>query len=563
MEDTEVAQVAPYRSDQEPGQDGFAQVLRAEWTKFRTVRGWMITLVVAAVVAVALALLGASGSHSGSCTGPTPAHMTCTAGHPPVATGPGGAAVADSYTFVHRTLAGNGTLTARVTSLSGRHMVSNAVRAASPTTGPSATGPSVTPAELHPGMAPWAKAGLILEEASPRHIGTHACSTLKGGTSTCPAGGGPYAAVMATGAHGVHMQYDFTHDIAGTPGAVTSSSPRWLRLQRTGDLVTGYESLDGTHWTTIGTATLAGLPKTVEVGLFVTSPQYFPPGNNNGFPSLATAGFDHVAMRGDFRGGNWHGAFVGTNTLYPTMPGDSWHQRPTGTFTLSGSGDIAPLVGAGIGNEAGASMLVGGLAGLIVLLVLATLFITSEYRRGLIRTTFAAAPRRGRVLAAKAIVIGSVAFVAGMAGAAVGEVVSRHILVANGNFLFPLSGLTEARIVVGTGLVLGLAAVLALGIATTLRRSAGAVVAGIVVFVLPFVLGTTLSTGASNWLMRLTPMAAFAVQGAEPRSALVTSAYTMINGYYPLAPWAGLLVLCAYAGAALLLAAWLLRRRDV
>jgi hypothetical protein len=36
------------------------------------------------------------------------------------------------------------------------------------------------------------------------------------------------------------------------------------------------------------------------------------------------------------------------------------------------------------------------------------MFMTAEYRWGLIRITFAASPRRGRVLAAKAMVIGAV-----------------------------------------------------------------------------------------------------------------------------------------------------------
>jgi len=34
--------ITPYRSGLEAGRDGFAQLLRAEWTKFRTVRGWVI-----------------------------------------------------------------------------------------------------------------------------------------------------------------------------------------------------------------------------------------------------------------------------------------------------------------------------------------------------------------------------------------------------------------------------------------------------------------------------------------------------------------------------------------
>jgi uncharacterized membrane protein len=42
----------------------------------------------------------------------------------------------------------------------------------------------------------------------------------------------------------------------------------------------------------------------------------------------------------------------------------------------------------------------------------------------------------------------------------------------------------------------------------------------------------------------------------------VTSNYTPYNGYYPLAPWAGLAVLAGYALLALTVAAVLLRRRD-
>jgi ABC-type transport system involved in multi-copper enzyme maturation permease subunit len=42
----------------------------------------------------------------------------------------------------------------------------------------------------------------------------------------------------------------------------------------------------------------------------------------------------------------------------------------------------------------------------------------------------------------------------------------------------------------------------------------------------------------------------------------VSYAYTAANGYFPLAPWAGFAVLCAYGALALGLAFMLLRRRD-
>jgi hypothetical protein len=42
----------------------------------------------------------------------------------------------------------------------------------------------------------------------------------------------------------------------------------------------------------------------------------------------------------------------------------------------------------------------------------------------------------------------------------------------------------------------------------------------------------------------------------------VSATYTPGTGYFPLAPWAGFAVLCAYAALALGLAAILLRRKD-
>ena len=72
--------VTPYRPGQQTGRDGFAQLLRAEWTKFRTVRGWVIGLVVAVLVMLGLGLFGAAGS-SGSCQstsgGPTRSGQGC------------------------------------------------------------------------------------------------------------------------------------------------------------------------------------------------------------------------------------------------------------------------------------------------------------------------------------------------------------------------------------------------------------------------------------------------------------------------------------------------------
>jgi ABC-type transport system involved in multi-copper enzyme maturation permease subunit len=219
------------------------------------------------------------------------------------------------------------------------------------------------------------------------------------------------------------------------------------------------------------------------------------------------------------------------------------------------------------GDTASDSLLFGLVVALIVLIVIGTMFITSEYRRGLIRTTFAATPDRGRVLAAKAVLIGGVGFVVGAVASAVAIPLGEHVMSTNGNYIFPATPLTVVRVIVGSGLLVALTAVAVLGIGTILRRSAGAILVGVVVFVLPTftgpgIIGQTSSGGAATWLYRVTPAAGFSMLGLLPRSGLVSYPYTMANGYYPLPPWAGLVVLAAYAAAALFAARVVLRRRD-
>ena len=44
---------------------GFGRLLRAEWTKFRTVRGWVIAMVITAAVTAGVGLWAASGPQNG------------------------------------------------------------------------------------------------------------------------------------------------------------------------------------------------------------------------------------------------------------------------------------------------------------------------------------------------------------------------------------------------------------------------------------------------------------------------------------------------------------------
>jgi hypothetical protein len=131
------------------------------------------------------------------------------------------------------------------------------------------------------------------------------------------------------------MQDNYTYDRPGLAGAVGPSSPRWLRLTRAGDVITGYDSTDGAHWTEIGTARLAGLPHTVQIGLFVTSPLYFAAGTDVGTPSVATARFDQVSAHGDLPRRSWTPDSIAGS--YPSLPSVStWQQHPPARSPLAG-----------------------------------------------------------------------------------------------------------------------------------------------------------------------------------------------------------------------------------
>jgi ABC-type transport system involved in multi-copper enzyme maturation permease subunit len=341
--------------------------------------------------------------------------------------------------------------------------------------------------------------------------------------------------------------------------------PRWLRLVRAGDTITGYDSADGTSWTRVGTATLAGLPAVVLVGMFATTPGEQLSANSTA-SITATGTFDHVTMTGN--GGTWAGTLV--NSGPPNPPGQSGPGgfQPTSTgFTVTGQGDIAPDVP---GNNDSTSTPVshtlnGVFVGLIVVIVVGTIFITAEYRRGLIRTTFAATPARGKVLAAKAIVLGSLTFVAALVACAVAIPLASHQLRSNGNAVDPLTTADWIQVVIGTAAAFAAIAVLALALGAIFRRGVAAVCTAIVLVVVPYFLAIALPNlpgTLADWLMRVTPTAAMAVQQTIPKYSQVTAPYSPAWGFFPLTPLAGFAVLCAWTGGALWLAAWLLDRRD-
>ncbi len=523
--------------------------MHAEWTKFHTVRGWVIGMILAAILTVFVGLFADGNANIGcqSSNGPTRSGKACL---PFVPHGPGGEVVTDSFNFAHQALPGNGSITARVLSLSDAH----------PDFGPNGgvhVGGSGPP--LSPGIIPWSKAGIIIKQSIRQ--------------------GSAYAAMMVTGSNGVRMQYNYTGDIAGLPGRVTAAHPRWLRLTRAGDTITGYDSADGAHWTKVGTVRLTGLAAHVQVGMFVTSPGYvvtnrsFGGSSSQGAPSQATGVFDDVTMSGATAGGTWTdsqvggGGPIGQGAAGGGGQGSAGFTTARGTYRLTGSGDIAPEVPGMAGTLPSVTIeqsLAGAFIGLIAIVVVAAMFFTTEYRRGLIRTTLAATPRRGAVLAAKAVVIGAVTFVVGLVAATTAIAVGVPLATSKGQVVLPVSALTEIRVVVGIAAMLAVVAVFATALGAVVRRSAAAISAAVITVVLPFLLVAlnVFPNSIGAWVMRLTPAAGLAIQQSIPNYPQVTNVIDPVMGSYPLSPFAGFAVLCCWAAAALVLALVLLRRRD-
>jgi endoglucanase len=141
----------------------------------------------------------------------------------------------DQFHYLSKSFAGNGSMTARVTSITNTNV--------------------------------WAKAGPMFRDGT--------------------AANAAFADVLATPGSGVSFQWRST--TGANPGfaQVTGiTAPVWLRLIRAGNQFSGYYSLDNATWTQIGTAQTVTLTNP-QVGLAVTS-------HNNG--TLSTTTIDHLLL---------------------------------------------------------------------------------------------------------------------------------------------------------------------------------------------------------------------------------------------------------------------------
>lgn len=237
--------------------------------------------------------------------------------------------------------------------------------------------------------------------------------------------------------------------------------------------------------------------------------------------------------------------FVGVSVLFTSL-------LTSGSSTEGGSP----------GNPGDNDVILDSLAGIwfgaIAAAVLAVLVITSEYSTRMIRTTFAANPRRRTVLTAKTAVVGGLVLLVGLATSAACFQVGQWFLRGNGfNYEGGYPAVTLAdrealRAVLLSGAFLGLLAVFSLGIGAILRHTAGAITVVLAVLLAPVIALDFLPENIAGWVEKASLMGAgLALQQTVERPDNI-----------PLSPGAGLLVVVAYAVVPLLVALWLVGRRD-
>ncbi|MGB9184421.1 MAG: ABC transporter permease subunit [Solirubrobacteraceae bacterium] len=202
--------------------------------------------------------------------------------------------------------------------------------------------------------------------------------------------------------------------------------------------------------------------------------------------------------------------------------------------------------------------LAGIYAGQAIVAIFAVQSISGEYSTGMIRITLTAVPRRPTLLAAKAAVLTALILTAG-AVAVLGSVLAGRLILPGKGFtathgyaLLSLSDGPTLRAAAGSVLYLALIALLSLGVATAVRESAVAIgtVLGLL-YVFPIIAALVSDPSLKRHLEQIAPMTA----------GLAIQATTHLRNL-PIAPWAGLGVLAAWAAAALLAGGALFRLRD-
>jgi ABC-2 type transport system permease protein len=197
--------------------------------------------------------------------------------------------------------------------------------------------------------------------------------------------------------------------------------------------------------------------------------------------------------------------------------------------------------------------LTGLLFGQLCIGVLGVIVMSSEYGTGTIRATLSAVPKRPMILAAKAAVFTALALV-------IGEIISFLSFYIGQGFLSgsaPQATLGQAgvlRAVIGGGLYIAVLGLFALGLATIIRHTAGAITAFATVLLILPLISQALPSSINNVIARYLP---------ANIGVVMMTVHSGFRSDAPMfTPWAGFAVLLGYAAAALFVGGWLMSRRD-
>ena len=146
--------------------------------------------------------------------------------------------------------------------------------------------------------------------------------------------------------------------------------------------------------------------------------------------------------------------------------------------------------------------LTGATLGLMVGASFGVLMMTGEHTSGMLRTTLLACPRRGLVLAAKAVVTAASLFVVALAACSLAFLAGVAWLSGDGY----APGAPWPSLL-GVALCFSLTGVLGLAVGTLLRHPAGAVTTMLAGILLPSLLGPLLGKW-ERWVAGASPMAA-------------------------------------------------------
>lgn len=191
----------------------------------------------------------------------------------------------------------------------------------------------------------------------------------------------------------------------------------------------------------------------------------------------------------------------------------------------------------------------------LVMGVLGVLSITSEYASGLILSSLSAVPSRTPLFVAKALVVAALGLVVGALSIFGGGVISA-IIFGGGAF----EALVDPSVLIsllGATLFLTLAALLSLGLGALLRSSAGAIAVVVTLLFISTIVFQILTMTGWEWVPTVAQW-----MPADLGHTLSTVAVTEAEYRGDVSYWGALGGLAAWAAAALVPAAILLKTRD-